>query len=366
METSAVAKRALAAAVVSTMVATIVLAGVPMAASSGASSSERTSVVPSTGLISAGPSRSECLTPNLSSNGTGLASLQSLITSFDSETDSSVTCISSYLNGAPNWSAWEHPWIDSPMYGYSSWVAERPQSRELVLEMNLIPNSLENVNNPSKWEEACDAGKYNGYAKVLGESLVTAGLENSVIRLGAEMNGIWEADFIGTTKHEQNMWAKCFANEVTGMREATGEHLLFDWNPNACKVNYPYSNYYPGNAYVDIMGLDLYDVGCETPFTSLTFSQLVSEPAGLNKIEAFATKKGKPMSLPEWGLSTIPSGDDPSYIDGIGTTIANGDYSFETYFDAAGYNVKALPLGPKTPLSLAAFRQWFGDVGNSK
>jgi hypothetical protein len=358
-------RRIALAAIAVSSIALVAIAGGPLSIQSGAASTPSQNVVASTGLITAGPSRSECLTPALVDNKYGLSYLQSLITSFDSVTDSSVSCISSYLNGAPNWSAWDHPWIESPMYGYSSWVMESPQTRELVLEVNLIPNNLENVNNPSKWEKSCAAGKFDGYAKTLGESLVSAGLQNSVIRLGAEMNGVWEADFIGTTKHEQNMWAKCFANEVTGMRQATGEHLLFDWNPNACKGDYAYSNYYPGNAYVDIVGLDLYDVGCETPYTPLSFSQLASEPAGLNKIEAFAKQKGKPMSLPEWGLSTIPSGDDPGYINGIGSAVANGDYAFETYFDASGYNVKALPLGPKTPLSLTAFRQWFGDAAKS-
>jgi beta-mannanase len=44
---------------------------------------------------------------------------------------------------------------------------------------------------------------------------------------------------------------------VTALRQATGEHFLIDWDPNAGKGGYSYTNFYPGNAYVDIMGLDL-------------------------------------------------------------------------------------------------------------
>lgn len=322
-------------------------------------STSPTPAASSTGLISAGPSRSECLTPNIATGKYGLSYLQSLVTAFDSVTDSSVTCISSYLE-SPTWQTWEDPWITQPQYGYSSWVAEDPQNRQLVLDVNLIPLSLEDVNNPSKWEQACDAGKFNGYARTFGQSLVAAGLENSVIRLGGEMNGVWEPDFIGTKVAEQKHWATCFANEVTAMRQATGEHFLIDWNVNACKGNYPYANFYPGNAYVNIIGLDLYDVACETPYTPVTFKQLSNEQAGLTRFEAFAAAKGKPMSFPEWGLSSVPSGDDPAYIDGIGQTVDNGNFAFETYFDASGPNVKALPLGTHTPLSLPAFKEWFG------
>jgi hypothetical protein len=368
------------AALASALVALFVVTLYPLSASSGAIASAHskstTTEISGTGatagasppsipratggLIVSGPSRSECLTLNTSSGQSGLSYIQSSVASFDSSTGSSVTCISSYLNGSATWSAWEHPWITSSQYGYTTWVAAQPQNRQLVLEMNLIPNDLENINNPVTWERSCIAGDFSSYATELGTSLVSAGLQNSVIRLGAEMNGVWEDDFIGTKASEQKLWAKCFDKEVTGLRKASGEHFLIDWNPNACVGNYPYGNFYPGNAYVDIVGLDLYDVGCNTPNTSLTFKELAGEPAGLNHFVAFANAHRKPMSLPEWGLSTIPSGDDPGYIDGMGQTVAKGDFAFQAYFEGGGANVKALPLGPGTPLSDAAYRQWFG------
>jgi len=377
--------RAAMVALVSSSIAVVVVAAVPFTAPSGglaraatsttatisashaANPKTTTTSVPSTHVasqapIAADPSRSECLTPPDTGNGEyGLPYLQSIVASFDTETDSTVTCLSAYLTGAQTWSQWVDPWVTNAPDGYTTWVAEEPQSRQLVLAMNLIPASIGNVNNPLTWEQSCAAGNFNGYATELGTNLVAAGLGHSVLRLGDEMNGVWESDFIGTRKTEQKLWAKCFANEVTGLRRAAGEHLLIDWNPNACVGNYPYANFYPGNAYVDILGLDLYDVGCETPTTPLTFSQLAREPAGLTRFEAFAAAKRKPMSLPEWGLSTIPSGDDPGYIDGIGSTIANGKFAFETYFEGGGKNVKAMALGASTPMSLAAFRQWFGN-----
>jgi hypothetical protein len=314
--------------------------------------------------ISATPSRSECLTPDF--DDTGLASLQAAVTSFNAITNSNVTCVSAYLDSATSWTDWESPWITNPIYGYTSWVAEDPHTRQLVLAVNLIPNSLEDVDNPSGWEQRCADGAYNARATRLGRNLVAAGLQHSVIRLGAEMNGIWEADFIGTTTHEQSLWATCFANEVTALRQAVGEHFLIDWDVNACTGVYPYTNFYPGNSYVNIVGLDLYDVDCNIPNTSVSFSRLSNEPYGLAGFEAFAAAHGKPMSFPEWGLSTVPSGDDPKYIDGMASIFATEEFAFETYFEGGGgTKSKALPLGPTTPLSVAAFQKWFGTTSPS-
>jgi hypothetical protein len=291
----------------------------------------------------------------------GLSNVQAAVTAFDNVTHTNVTCLSAYLLNAQTWTQWVHPWVDSSGAGYSAWVAQSPQSRELVLAVGVIPSSLQNATSPLAWESACDAGKYNSYATQLGKNLVAAGLENSVIRLGPEMNGSWEPYFIGKTASEQRRWAGCFDREVTALRRAPGEHFLIDWNPNACVGNYPYANFYPGNSYVDIVGLDLYDVGCLTPFTALTFKQLSTEPAGLTHFEAFAAAKHKPLSLPEWGLSTVPAGDDPGYINGIGQTIAGHNFAFESYFEGTGPNVKAMALSSATPLSLVAFKKWFGS-----
>jgi beta-mannanase/outer membrane protein OmpA-like peptidoglycan-associated protein len=309
--------------------------------------------------ITAGSSRSECLTPNFDNNGP--TALSTAVNSFNTLTNTTVTCVGAYIDSATAWSDWELPWVTQSQYGYTSWVAAAPQTHQLVLAADLIPSSLEDISDPLGWEESCDAGNFDQYATTLGDNLVAAGLQNSVIRLGAEMNGVWEVDFIGTTTQEQNDWAQCFANEVTALRAAPGENFLIDWDANAGKGQYPYANYYPGNSYVDILGLDLYDVDSTTPNTSVSFSTLANETYGLNAFEQFAAAQGKPMSFPEWGLSTIPSGDDPAYINGMASAVADNNFAFETYFDGSSNpNSKAEGLSSNTPQSLVAYQDWFG------
>jgi hypothetical protein len=239
-------------------------------------------------------------------------------------------------------------------------VQAKPLTRQLVLQIDLIPTPLVNVQDPLSWEESCAEGDYNSYATVLGNSLVAAGLENSVLRIGAEMNGIWEEDYVGPTVREQRLWAECFANEVTALRAAPGEKFLIDWDPNACVRDIPFGNFYPGNQYVDILGLDIYDVSCITPYTRQTFKQLSNVPDGITSFEKFAAARGKPMSFPEWGLKKFPNGDDPAYIDGMGSIFDRRDMAFETYFNVDVKIRPYLALGKQTPRALVAFKKWFG------
>ena len=316
------------------------------------------SVTPTTsGLITTGASRSECLEPDLSA-GVTYANIQSAVSSFEATTGTSVKCILAYLNGAQTWAQWDAPWVTGSGYGYTTWVAAAPQTRQLVLGVDLIPGGLANISNPLSWEQSCAAGDFNSYATTLGNNLVAAGLQNSVLRLGEEMNGPWEKDFVGNTTQEQNLWSTCFANEVSALRQAAGEHFLIDWNPNACTENIPYANFYPGNSYVDIVGLDFYDQSCVTPGTAVPFSQLANEQAGLTSFEAFATAQGKAMSFPEWGLVSGAGGDDAAYINGIGVAVNNGNFAFQAYFDPGVDGI--LQLGSTTPLATAAYSKQFG------
>lgn len=337
--------------------ATALSATTPTTTSTVSSTNTTTTVAgTSGGLITDGPSRSQCVVPYLVN--AGLPSLLLALKRFDDKTHTVVTCVGAYLDSAQTWEEWTHPWIASPLYGFKAWIAQKPNVRQLVLGINLIPNNLGNIKNPLPWELSCAAGKFNSYAAQMGTSLVHAGFENSVIRLGPEMNGKWERDYIGDTRAEQRLWADCFANEVSALRQVKGEHFLIDWNPNACVERTPFGNYYPGNAYVDIVGLDLFDRSCVAPYTRYTFHQLANEPVSLTYFENFAASKGKPMSLPEWGLSIVPLTDDPQYVNGIGKAVTSGNYAFEEYFD---YQRPQPLLGPKTPLALKAFQNWFGQ-----
>ena len=120
----------------------------------------------SAALISAGPSRKLCVYP-LSTNG----DLQPGLSIAENAMGASASCVSDYFSGAVSWAEWENPWVSDPQYGlHNSWVAADPTGRQLILQVDLIPQSLEDQSDPSGWEQACASGQFNSYAERLGRT----------------------------------------------------------------------------------------------------------------------------------------------------------------------------------------------------
>ena len=149
------------------------------------------------------------------------------LAAWDTLTNSTANCLSAYLNGEPNWNPGRDPSVASPECWLRPVVAMKsPTTRQLVLQVDLIPTSVQDTNDPLSWEQSCDAGHFNSYATKLGRHLVAAGLGHSVIRLGAEANTDTETDFIGNTVREEKAWAKCLRQR--GRRSSSGEGQSLD------------------------------------------------------------------------------------------------------------------------------------------
>lgn len=275
-------------------------------------------------------------------------------------------CLEVFVDADPTWGQWVDPWITHADSGVPAWVAAAPRRRTLIVSAELIPQSLSDNEHPLTWETPCDEGDFDGYARRFAAALVAAGEGYSVVRLGMEMNGGWEQDYMGQTRAEQRAWAACFAREAAAMRAVKGAHLLFDWNVNACTNRYPLAGFYPGNAAVDIIGVDQYDTDCSSPLgapSPATWRQLYEEPLGLAEVTAFAVAHHKAMSVPEWGVSAASPGGgaDPFYVRGMAAYVAGNEVAFQSYFDSASNGV--LPLSNANPLVLAAYRAGFGPGG---
>jgi hypothetical protein len=251
--------------------------------------------------------------------------------------------------------------------GWDAWLAASP-AHQVIMSMDLIPQSVSDNDDPLTWEQACAAGSYNQYATTLAQNLVSYGAGGIVIRLGVEANGTWEADYTGLTTTEMNDWAKCYDNEVTAMRAVSGTHFLFVWNPNACTQDFALDEWYPGNSYVDIIGADAYDTDCSTKetvseegwkaYSTDSSANTPNDPnfPSIDNIEAFAVANGKPMSFPEWGLrADMP--DDATYVTDMGQMFNTDDFSFESYFNTDGDGVA--PLGSSIPSATAAYSREF-------
>jgi hypothetical protein len=313
--------------------------------------------------ITAGNSKSNCITPNFP----GGVLHQSIIDGITSVTGKSYNCLEVFDNPMPTWADWETPWMfRAPGDGWDAWLAASP-AHQVVMAEDLIPQSVSNNSNPLSWEQPCASGAYNQYAATLAKNLVSYGAQFVIIRLGVEANGSWEADYVGTTPTEMSDWAKCYDNEVAAMRAVPGQRFYFVWNPNICTANIPLNMWYPGNAYVNIIGADAYDKDCGTlksvgqegwnSYSTNSSNGNAGNPVfpSLANIEAFAVAQGKPMSFPEWGL--INGNDDADYVTGLAQMFNSGNFAFQSYFDDGNDGIA--PLGSTIPNATAAYTQGF-------
>lgn len=203
---------------------------------------------------------------------------------------------------------------------------------------------------------ACAKGWYDAHWKDLARNLVAAGLADTIVRPGWEFNGDW---YDWSAKGRAPQYAGCFKRIVTTMRETTGAHFRFDWSPNLGTGTFPAEQAYPGDAYVDYVGVDAYDTS--------SWKRLYSGDHGLRFWSRFAARHHKSMAVPEWGVAGGGGGrgDDPTYIDHMLSfmTTANNHVAYEQYFDVTSSVARhGIDPGTSFPRSRAKFLQWMAEL----
>ncbi len=209
-------------------------------------------------------------------------------------------------------------------------------------------------------------GVYDQYFTVLGQNLVADHEGNAILRLGWEFNGNWFPWSVATSADAANFVAY-WQHIVTTMRAVPGEKFKFLWNPNSSSpTKYNPADAYPGDAYVDYVGTDVYDNFWGTPFTpgAAWVHQLVQQ-WGLDWLAAFAVEHDKPIAIPEWSDEFRTDGhglgDDPSFVVDMADWFVTNNVAFAnvwSYDTSPSYRNNL--LDGTFPKSLAAFRANFG------
>ncbi|WDF38232.1 glycosyl hydrolase [Streptomyces sp. T12] len=189
-----------------------------------------------------------------------------------------------------------------------SWAEWRQDKadRMLVLNVPMMERNEENVPDAEVRQllrRAAD-GEFDDHFEALAERLVELGAEDTVIVLGWEMNGV---TYTHRCAPDPERWKRYWRRIVTVMRSVPGQDFRFDFAPSRGRDAIPWTQCYPGDDYVDIVGMDAYDQP-----RGLTFDQQVSEPYGLQHHVEFARAHDKPISYPEWGL--FRNGDNITWM----------------------------------------------------
>ncbi|WP_149548432.1 glycoside hydrolase family 26 protein [Streptomyces marokkonensis] len=148
------------------------------------------------------------------------------------------------------------------------------------------------------------AGEFDHHFRALAERLVKLKVPDTILVLGWEMNGVTYTHRCGP---DPAAWKKYWNRIVKTMRAVPGQRFKFDFTPSRGRDAVPWTECYPGDDTVDIVGMDSYDQPA-----GRSFDEQVNEPYGLQAHVDFAKAHDKPISYPEWGL--FRNGDNPEYM----------------------------------------------------
>ncbi|MCX5037755.1 MULTISPECIES: glycoside hydrolase family 26 protein [Streptomyces] len=185
----------------------------------------------------------------------------------------------------------------------------RKADRMLVLNVPMMERNEEHVDDDEVREllRQGAAGRFDHHFRALAERLVALKVPDTVLVLGWEMNGTTYTHRCGP---DPEAWKTYWKRIVTTMRAVPGQKFRFDFAPSRGRDAVPWTQCYPGDDTVDIIGMDSYDQP-----RGMTFDEQVKEPYGLQAHLDFAKAHGKPVSYPEWGL--FRNGDNAAYMRGM-------------------------------------------------
>jgi beta-mannanase len=264
-----------------------------------------------------------------------------------------VDVILDYQYLAPtSWSNFENCWLGSngPVsYGPSMWGSVLD---ERTLCLALSPCAGKSIGTGATTWAGEAAGTNDAHWTTLGNNLIAWGLGNSIIRLGREFNANWYNWCPPYTGDSATSYKNGWIHIVNLLRGLTNSHFTFMWNPCLGQGNLSsdlFTNWYPGNSYVDSIGFDCYDWGDYSTQTGgytgartlaeqqTNFSWLQGSADGFNALVAFVTTgagAGKPVCFPEYGLvdwlsggNYVAGGDDPYYIQSMEPYVGASQWS---------------------------------------
>jgi hypothetical protein len=271
--------------------------------------------------------------------------------------------------------------VTGPDWALSPWWGA---GRRLIYSVPLFPHQPDDTAAGAGQRLAsCAAGEFDTHWAQLGHNLVSHHLENAIVRPGWEFNADW---YVWAAHGRTAEYIGCFRHLVSAMRSADGQRFQFLWNPALGAHEFAAEQAYPGDQYVDFVGVDVYDtswvagtypipadagVGERNAIQQKVWNQLLTGPHGLAYWSAWAATRGKRLSIPEWGLSSRADGhgggDDVTFVQGMLDFIRDprNDVAFAMYFDAdtdQGDRHRISPAGTLFPQAAATFTRLMSET----
>ncbi len=148
------------------------------------------------------------------------------------------------------------------------------------------------------------------------------------VRTGWEFNGDW---FPWSAAGRERAFAGAFRQFVDSFRSVS-DRFLFEWNVNMGASKADPELCYPGDAHVDIVGMDFYWHLQHTSRDPLeAWDKMLNQGHGLRWHQEFAAARGKPTAYSEWGVTTDDAGP---ILERVKAWFDDHDVVYQTYWDS--------------------------------
>lgn len=251
-----------------------------------------------------------------------------------------------------------------------SWWSNAGDAKRMVVSIPMLPKS-----DTSTTLAQGATGAYDSHWQAAALHLVAAGMGTAIVRIGWEFNQSWPR---WAARSDPSAYAAYWRHIVTAMRSVPGQSFRFVWCPSAANMGWDATQAWPGDGYVDIVGVDSYDFWYNhpdaTPASRWNFivgSTGATAPGGLDYWANFGTAHGKPLAISEWGVvnkyasMTGPNGggggDDPYYIQQMHDWIAAHNVAYESYMETNAPDGDHKLEGTEFPNAASSYRSLWGN-----
>ncbi|MGC1305510.1 MAG: glycosyl hydrolase, partial [Caulobacteraceae bacterium] len=150
--------------------------------------------------------------------------------------------------------------------------------------------------------QSAGQGAYDSYYVQAAQELAAGQSTGPIyVRTGWEFNSSWEP---WSALTDPTDYIAAYQQFVDSFRTVSSR-FVFTWSPNIGDQGMNPAAAYPGNAYVDIIGMDFYwETQYDSSDPTTAWNTMLNQTYGLNWLAQFAAQEGKPIAIPEWGVES--------------------------------------------------------------
>lgn len=201
---------------------------------------------------------------------------------------------------------------------------------------------------------AAKGGYDANYLAMAQQLIANAGdTDQIMVRVGWEFNGKgWNSS---SAVGQPDNYIEAYRKFVDAFRTVS-DKFVFEWCPNIGPTDMNPETAYPGDDYVDIIGIDFYyNTQWDSTDPVQAWNWFVNEPYGLQWQQDFAAAHGKDTAIGEWGMNI----DSPEFVRFVADWAEQHGMVYQNYWDSNAAFQGMLRDGQYAEAA-AAFLQLFG------